>query len=478
MKTSARHRLTEYQTPLLMGVFFGIWVVLDPLIVSGLTLSMERFRFLNEIPYISTLALATIASLFCISRLNWHSIQHYRGPILVTFTMVSSHLVALGVGPVNPLSVSVLLILALWVYEQLSSPQRTMRFTAFNTLTILFFVAMLISTLNHHPADVFEGIIKTLPKLLLAWLLVDIIDEKYKARLAIKAVLWAAVLAALAGIAQVGVYYFFQLEYTLANENFKYVMTPIGPLLRASGLSLTANQFAPPIAVAGVMALYLGICRVTVMNRLILFPIALLCFAAVGLSIVRGTWIATLFAILCISFIAKPRWSFHWFSLAILVVAIAILTGFLSWAIKSVVGISESGVGERIILLTTGIDAMLNNPLTGLGIYNFGSVSPSLERYPVHNAMIQVGSELGITGFLVFLGMLVYLPVRIVRAKLKAHDRTDVNLLSALLVGYIALFVAIQAEPMAYSQFVWIYFALAEATARCIENENEVRALG
>jgi O-antigen ligase len=190
--------------------------------------------------------------------------------------------------------------------------------------------------------------------------------------------------------------------------------------------------------------------------------------AAVALSIVRGAWVAVAFGALTIPFILRPeRWRLWAGTLAALV-AVGFATGLIPLVIHMVSGLSESSLLDRRILFAEGLRVMLAHPLTGVGILNFGWYSPSIERHPVHNAFIQVGSELGIPALLLYVALFAYVGVRLIRAMRSTPDRAVRAGLGSVLAGLIGLTFIVQGEPMAYSQFVWIFLALGEAASRVV----------
>ena len=153
--------------------------------------------------------------------------------------------------------------------------------------------------------------------------------------------------------------------------------------------------------------------------------------------------------------------------------AVGLTTGAVFWVLKSINSITESSDTIRVELIAGGIRTMLANPFTGVGINNFGGYSPSVERYPVHNSLFQPAAELGAFGALVFVAVLLWVGIRLVvglRAAATTHSR---NQLKALLAGYTCLIVAIQFDPMAYSEFVWVFLVLAESAVRVTLRESD-----
>ncbi len=130
--------------------------------------------------------------------------------------------------------------------------------------------------------------------------------------------------------------------------------------------------------------------------------------------------------------------------------------------------LSEVSIVERWSLFRAGVDAMFSHPVTGVGIMNFARYSPTIERLPVHNAVIQVGSELGLIALVLYAALFLRTGARLAQAMRATADRVVRSELAGILAGLVGLGLVIQGEPMAYSQFVWIYLALGEAAARTV----------
>jgi O-antigen ligase len=456
---------------LLTGAAVGALVALETVLTHASLTSRLFGSSLREVSYLFSAVTLLIALLAASCVILRDRVWRHRAAVVVGLVMLTSHLTAISAGPLNPLVVAILFAVGVWLLDLLAG-NGSLTPSVFRTLAILFFTCVLGSAFGAHPTEVLRGIVLFLPKLVLAIVIVALIDDAATLRFAVNALLWAAGVIALAALAILALYYFFQLDFSLAEEDYKFAATPFGFLLRATGFSRTANQFAPPIAVACVMSAFLACALPGLRRRLGFALLALLTGAAVGSSIVRGAWAAVLAGLILIPFVARPRLAPLWFALAFIVAFAALASGLAVLAIDSLAALGDSSsVGQRMDLLGAGLKAMFES-VNGTGIDNFGPRSPTFERYPVHNAPLQAGSELGLPGLLVFLALLAWIAWRLwdaVRHNANVEDRTR---MTALLIGYVVLIVAVQGEPMAYSQFLWIYLGLGEAAAKVANQQR------
>lgn len=451
---------------LLVGALAGGWVALDPLLTHEWLGVIRRAWFFDSVPYVLS-ALVGVATLL-LGFLVWHLDRawHNRSSVGVVMVLISMHLTGVGRGPFQPVMVVIVFVVGLWLLDRLLNPEAPWALSGFATLVALFLGCVLLSTLGRDPGEVFEGVLSTTPKLLLAMALADLLDNQVKVRRALSTFVWVAGVVALGGILQVTAYFVWQLEYTLVDPYFRYTDTSYGPFLRASGFARSAGQFAPPLAAASLIALYVCASPAGRGRRAALALLSILTAAAVSLSVARGSWVALAVGLGAVPFIARPSRTLHWIGLGGLVLGATLATGLLPWAMASIDRISEAGLVDRRLLLQAGFAALADHPWNGVGIYNFGPYSPTFERYPVHNSLLQVGSELGAPGLLIFVVLLLWVGLRLALAMRTVRDPVIKSRLGALLAGYVALLVVIQGEPMGYSQLVWIYLAVGEAAAR------------
>jgi len=386
----------------------------------------------------------------------------------VGILLFSSHLMGIGAGALNPVSFAIALYCAVWLLDRLHDPNVAFRASGFTAFVAFFFVCTLLSMVGRPLLEVIPGLLATTPKLMIAIVLVDTLDSRARVRHATSMMLWAAAVFATIGIVQVALFYFANVQWSLAAINYRFAYTPYGMLLRATGFAHYAHQFAPPLDVAALMGLALAVSPAGHGRRLRLAGLVALTVTAVFASLVRGSWSALAFGALMMPFIVRPERALVWIGLEGGLLVASFASGVLPALLRGVKSLSEVSIVERWSLFRAGVDAMFSHPVNGVGIMNFARYSPTIERLPVHNAVIQVGSELGLIALVLYAALFLRTGARLAQAMRATADRVVRSELAGILAGLVGLGLVIQGEPMAYSQFVWIYLALGEAAARTV----------
>lgn len=423
--------------------------------------------FAQQVPY--ALSLLVLAAALAAALVVRHGTLLWRDQFALTTVAIvcSLHLMAVDIGPINPLNVLTVLVCALWLLHRFVDHTASWSPSGFFHLTVLFMACVLASALNHHWLDIVRGWLTVLPKLVLVLILTDILYDRRHVDLAVRALIASSAIAALVGMVQSGLYFGYQLEATLmAPDAPRFVILSGLPVLRASGLQDTPHDFALPLAVAALIALFLA-GNAHGWRRAWFGGAAFAALVAVILSVVRGQWVGVFVGLVLLPLVARPRLTLAlWVPSGIGLFAVGIASGLLPWAVGAVEGINEQGSGMRLELLGAGMRAVMDHPLNGVGIGNFPSYLPTYERDPVHNAVIQAASELGVIGGLVFFTALAWVAARLVNGIRAVSDADACHQLKALLVGYLCLLVAIQVSPSADNAFVWFYLVLADSAVR------------
>ncbi len=142
---------------------------------------------------------------------------------------------------------------------------------------------------------------------------------------------------------------------------------------------------------------------------------------------------------------------------------------------------SETG---RMTLWGIGIRAMLENPLTGVGINNFvravaqDRTERGLEvvRWQVaHNSLVQIGAETGVIG----LSLYSFLSLNVIRifhnVRKYSHSLRLRKISELLMVGFLGMFAASLFLSQAYSLYWVFYVVLSAALSQMLIKEQKQR---
>lgn len=136
---------------------------------------------------------------------------------------------------------------------------------------------------------------------------------------------------------------------------------------------------------------------------------------------------------------------------------------------------SETG---RLAIWETGVELMMKNPLTGVGVNSFNRAfgysqaakgSSNLKWKAAHNSVIQIGTETGFIGLFLFIMMNMNV-LKIFNKVLKeTTDQKLLEIVSLGKVGFIGMFVSSMFVTFGYSIFFVFYFAFSAVVSNLIE---------
>lgn len=228
--------------------------------------------------------------------------------------------------------------------------------------------------------------------------------------------------------------------------------------------------------------------------RLILAGTAAVCVIATILTVSRGGFIGLLLVAVMLMF----RLGTAAVSRRVVILAVVgLLLTFAAparywdvmstiWSPKESASYVESGVFSRIEVWRQGLTLFLDNPVTGVGIGLY-EIAEGLSHggrglwKAAHNSFIQLATELGIFGFVLFVTLLA-LSVRNARRTLRATRGGDPELhrvewvAAAVEISLYAYVVVGFALSQAYSPL--LYFLVGIATALRLETERRAAAGG
>jgi O-antigen ligase len=205
-------------------------------------------------------------------------------------------------------------------------------------------------------------------------------------------------------------------------------------------------------------------------------PIALLAImgsvAILGLTFSRGGFLSLVFLFLVLFYLERRnRWVFG-FGVALIVAGLLLVPVDYYIRIGSIFNAASEftedyPVYSRLQMMKSALQLGIRNPIFGVGLENciIRSASYATMRLSVHNALLQVFSELGAFALVVFVAIVAY-NMRAIRDMLRQSDVETVRLGKILLVQQLAVLMNAMFVPAAYHNILWYAFLLPSLACR------------
>jgi O-antigen ligase len=212
--------------------------------------------------------------------------------------------------------------------------------------------------------------------------------------------------------------------------------------------------------------------RFRILVRAVCLVAAVLCVCVIFLSLSRGSSIGLFVSLFFYIFIVSRR-KIRDFVLVGCFIALAFLLAPSVWYERmSTIEIGaeqkESSAMQRMEAMTGAFHATLDRPVFGWGPAGWLEVAPfytSMTANP-HNIYLKVSSEVGITGLLIYLGIMVMTYVRLLRVVKPANrigDKDTARLAIAQASCIIGLLSALTFLNAPFGEYLWTWICLANA---------------
>jgi hypothetical protein len=439
------------------------WLVL-PLIVAGLVvidpwvmrLLSLRGADIAGLPYATPgCALVIWLGLFGLWRLARQGMDFAKVSLALIF--VASQLNGIGAGPADIFDGALFGILAVWIVTHALDTARPLR------LSVLFFLAtgLVVLTLAHmplmSPVTWFIGLFGIARVAIIVLLVVDLCRDARTLDAALRMFVATAVVSAVVGIVQFALAYLGVFYFTLITPAISaFKPTPIGFVMRASGLCITAQHFSSFLVYALPFALW----RLADTWRWRDAMVIAIILAGLAVSLNFGAMFAAMLVIGLMPFLRWPHLGIHLGLALVGLLSVAYFVGGLDLIYDLTFGDAgiAKGVDQRKTLFILGLEQFGRNPLIGTGLHGFGAVDGNFWDRPVHNLFGQAAVELGLGGLLIVLAIFFILTLDLVRlAPVSGMARVCLLMLAAaIMLG--------QSEPNLDQSNLWIVLALAQAT--------------
>jgi len=241
----------------------------------------------------------------------------------------------------------------------------------------------------------------------------------------------------------------------------------------APGWFQNSGEYAIQMLIYGSLALAIVISLSEYMGRykkLFLYSLTLMGYFAVMGASSRGSQFAL--AVVAVWFLIKQKNGFKGL-MVLVVLAMALFFLLPEEQIKRFKDIGDDYSSlQRMAYVDAGLDIIKEHPVLGVGYNNWGSymfykypngVGPAQAIQASHNIYIQAGSELGLTGLMLFLLMALYGFINNSRTRKMAtqiENKLLNNLSYGLDAGLIGYLIAGTSVTVLYYPFFWIQITM------------------
>ena len=245
------------------------------------------------------------------------------------------------------------------------------------------------------------------------------------------------------------------------------------------------NTFAEVLILLLPLTLALILCSKHVVSKLAASAAFVLGAAALGMTYCRAAWIGIACAMVVMIFLWKPKLLPLFFALCLL--AVPFLPGSIWNRILTIFDASDSSTNSRFPLFKAGLEVITRRPLSGAGLG-----TAAVQRYVKllnfyhartpfvhsHNIYIQVWAEMGVLGFVGFVGSALWGVKRAAYAVRHCAGGTARTITAAACAALCGALVCGLADylwnyPRVMCIF-WFVFAVALGGAKlCAESLNE-----
>lgn len=453
----ARPARAAYWTVPLLGMLIACAVVFDPPATRSLSRHLFGNGFAGMIPLLAVPSLVLVATLLIAGIRNSQRLFARREAIYILLLFVPTQFIGFNVANIEPSKIGILIVLLLWSLDLLAE-RRALRF--YSPLLVIWIGLLAFafaSTINGGVVSV-VSLYSIFAKLLVFVLAVNVIRSWESLYFAIRLIPYLGLFTSVIAMLQEVIYYFYQIPLTLDDNASKFWFkdTPFGPMLRASAFHPTSENMAHFLLLA-IALTWFG-----TFSRRFKFIAVSAMSGAIFLTF-SGNALLMLLVLLVIGvFMRRPSYSLHYLSLIALAGAAMYFAGGFTWLDNHFFAtIAGKSTQDRLSLLQLGIEVIERHPWIGMGLNNFGRVSPQ----PVHNAYFQLATEIGVGAAALLMALLLLIGLRLAMAQRQLRDPVQKNAATGVLLGLIVLAGHFLFEPFFTSPISWSYIGLAEAAA-------------
>jgi O-antigen ligase len=222
---------------------------------------------------------------------------------------------------------------------------------------------------------------------------------------------------------------------------------------RVSGTFGHPNSLAGYLVMLALLNLALFWAPLPRRLKMFLFPAFLLISSALILTYSRGGWLALGLGGMFTLYFCLARWSGHKIASFLITVSVAatffITSVGLITPLRNRLFLEDYGAARsRLPMAQVALNVIYHHPLLGVGLGNYLFIAPDYDitregiiydfPRPVHNEFLLIGAEQGLPGLALFLLILGYLVLQLLRQS-RSRDQTA---LPYIAIGLAGTFVA------------------------------------
>lgn len=444
--------------PLAIGLLAVAVVLLDPAVSDMLPAKLWRFLRLENSPVRSTLLV--LAALVPMAALVG-SLYRSAVPTYLFLLFAAAQMNGVRFGPIDALDV--VLLAGVLAGGASLTQARAPRFVVSPIALVALFLLMLAlpHLIVQSPVRMIIGTISLVRVVLITLLLVSILADRRNLDTAIAALIIIATISAALAILQFALGYLAGKYFTLIDPpETAFKPTPIGFVMRASGLCITAQHLSGFLATALPFALW----RLTSAWRVRDVVVV----GIIGLGVLLSWNFSAILAVaVVLALFPLLRWPSQGIQIALLYALFAVAAyyaGVFEYIYEKIVSDAGAGrgVSQRETLNLLAIEKLDRSLLIGTGPQGFGEFTGNFWRRPVHNMLLQTTAELGLLGTLALIAGILYLTGALL-AGMFDGTREQSALSRVALLALLTNLGLSMSEPMMDHSNLWMFLALIQA---------------
>jgi len=443
--------------PVSFSLAVGLLVVLDstlapyhPLWQSALDYEIAR-NFLWTITTFSTLVLIAIAA-------NYRDcLFNHRYQIAAIIMIVAPAIGGINLIRLDPPDLAMVLVTLFWLASVIVE-DRPVLVPRVLIVLMLCLMWLTIGALMTKGPSVFLSLPSVISKLMVIFLLANLIATRHDHEVALKALVVVAAISACIAILILALYLLTGYALTFddrKDEHFKCYGWIC--MFRATGLTPTPQMLGHLLVMGIALGLFMPL---RTWMRLLLVAVMI---AGAVLTLSVGVVLAVSVVLVLFPIYRWPSRYAHILTTYATTIWLTHVTGLWAWVYQfaNKFLLADLGVNIRVWTYRGGADLIEKNP--GFGIGALRHIPGSMHFSTPHNTYMQVALEMGLPAWLLFTTLLVYLFLSCWRIAARAKDPVTRRWMSGMLLGFSGMLVHFISEPMFPNNLPWTFMGLITA---------------